>query len=228
MKNRHEAKTVVRGELRSQLQWWYHTLQNEKKMISKFWTTQPDTPLVCSDASGDDGWGCCVMGMHIVGTWPRSWRQSVATRKVSMLFKELVPPAVTTMLLAPMLDQQVLCAALDNAGTAFTINRLSCNCEMSLELLRPLTDSLSHGSFALLAGHAHREHNVHTDMLSHALPDDVWSQAISGAKVRRPHRLELHFAVLDVMTQECYLATVSFRDPLFARSTNRGAASAKP
>ena len=61
MKNRNEAKTVVRGELRSQLQWWFHTLKNERKMMSKFWTTQPDTPLVCSDASGDDGWGLSLI-----------------------------------------------------------------------------------------------------------------------------------------------------------------------
>ena len=137
-----------------------------------------------------------------------------------MLFKELVPPSVTIMLLAPvLLNAQVLCAALDNAGVAFTLNRLSCTkCDMLMELLKPLTDSLSHGRFALLAVHAHREHNNgHTDMLSHALPDNVWSQVVSDAKVSKPHRLELHFAVIDVVTAECYLTTMSFRDPQSAR-----------
>ena len=128
-------------------------------MMSKFWASQPDTPLVCSDASGDDGWGCCTMGMHIVGTWPQAWRQSGGTRKVGMLFKEVVPPALTTMLLAPMMKDQVLCAALDNAGAAFSVNRLSAtNCDLTTELMKPLSDSLSHGHFALIAGHAHREH----------------------------------------------------------------------
>ena len=158
-------------------------------MMSKFWTTQPDTPLVCSDASGDDGWGCCTMGLHIVGTWPWAWRQSVGVRKVGMLFKETVPPALTTMLLAPMLHHQVLCAALDNAGAAFILNRLSSTkCEMTMELLKPLSDSLSHGQFALLAGHAHRQHNAHTDMLSHALTDEIWSQVVAQAKIKKPHK----------------------------------------
>ena len=122
MKARGESHTTIRGELRSLLKWWFHSLARETKMMSKFWTTQPDTPLVCSDVSGDDGWGCCTMGLHIVGTWPWAWRQSVGMRKVSMLFKETVPPTLTTMLLAPMLHHQVLCAALDNAGAAFTLN----------------------------------------------------------------------------------------------------------
>ena len=122
MKARGESHTTVRGELRSQFQWWFHSLAREMRMMSKFWSVQPDTPLVCSDASGDDGWGCCTMGLHIVGTWSRAWRQSVGSRKVGMLFKEAVPPALTTMLLAPSLHHQVLCAALDNAGAAFMIN----------------------------------------------------------------------------------------------------------
>ena len=131
------------------------------------------------------------------------------------------------MLLAPMLKDEVLCAAMHNAGAAFTLNRLSCGCELTLELLRPLSDSLSRGHFALLGGHAHREHNAHTDMLSDALPDDVWSQAIAGAKVTKSHRLELHFAVLDVVTRECYMATMSFRDPFFEQNSSRGAGGAK-
>ena len=118
------------------------------------------------------------------------------------------------MLLAPMLDRQVLCSALDNAGAAFTINRLTCNgCDLSLELLKPLADCLSHGQFSLLAGHAHREFNVHTDILSHALPDAWWAQVVAEAKVKKVHRLEFHLAVIDVITGECYLATMSIRDP---------------
>ena len=124
-----------------------------------------------------------------------------------MMFKELVPPAVTTMLLAPMLDQQVLCAALDNAGTAFTINRLSCNCEMSLELLRPLADSLSHGSFALLAGHAHRDCNTHANDLSHALPQELWKQLRVAVK---PARQAFQLVVHDMEHNEAFTASMSF------------------
>ena len=198
-------------------------------MMSKFWAAQPDTPLLCSDASGDDGWGCYTMGLHIVGTWPRAWRQSIGTRKVGMLFKEVVPPVLTTMLLAPLLHHQVLCAALDNAGAAFTINRLSAaKCDMTMELMKPLADSLAHGQFALLAGHAHREHNVHTDILSHALPDSIWSQVVADARVKKHHRLEFHFAVIDVVTAECYLATMSIADPHFTQNSSPDAHDARP
>ena len=183
-------------------------------MKSKFWDKQPSTPIATSDASGDDGWVACVMGLHIVGPWPEAWRQSTGTRKVNMHFKELVPPTVAALLLGPMLDQQVLCAALHNAGAAFSINSLSCNCEMSRELLKPLSDSLSRGSHALLAGHAHREHNAHADALSHPLNDNMWSQVLKSAKVRQHHRMELQFVVFDVKTFECFMATTSFRDPL--------------
>ena len=219
MKKAGTSKIAVKGDLRSQLYWWLHVLRSGARLRSKFWDTQPNTPVACSDASGDDGWGACVMGLHIVGPWPEAWKQSTGWRSVSMHFKELVAPTVTGLLLGPMLDQHVLCAALDNAGSAFSVNSLTCSCEMSLELLRPLSDSLSRGQHALLAGHAHREHNAHADALSHPLTSDIWAQVIASAAVRKSHRMELQFAVFDVKTAECYLATISFKDP--ARRSSR-------
>ena len=144
-----------------------------------------------------------------------------------MLYKELVAPVVTTLLLAPMLRQEVLCCALDNAGTAFSINRMSCGCERSLELLRALADTLLRGRFAVIAGHAHRVHNAHTDALSHSLCDALWSQVVREAKVKKPHRAELHFAVLDVASGECFVATMSFQDPVLRRCIKRGARGAR-
>ena len=214
MKKEGINKIVVKGDLRSQIMWWFHVLKSGKRLRSKFWDVQPNTPVACSDASGDDGWGACVMGLHIVGPWPESWKQSTGSRSVSMHFKELVPPTISALLLGPMLDQHVLCAALDNAGSAFSINSLTCSCLMSLELLRPLSDSLSRGQHALLAGHAHREHNPHADALSHPLSNDLWAQVLTSATVRKHHRMELQFAVLDVDTEECFLATISFKDPI--------------
>ena len=213
--------TPIKGELRAQMHWWLHVLRDGTRLRSKFWDTQPNTPISCSDASGDDGWGACVMGLHIVGPWPQEWKQSTGTRSVSMHFKELVPPTITALLLGPMLDEHVLCAALDNAGTAFSINSLTCGCEMSLELLRPLSDSLSRGQHALLAGHAHREHNPHADALSHPLTDDIWMQVKASAAVHKKHRMELHFAIYDVATAESYVATISFKDPAW-RSLKTG------
>ena len=216
----------LKGELRAQLHWWHQSLRQNRCMSVKFWASQPDTPLVCSDASGEDGWGACTAGLHIVGAWPPHWRQSTGSDDPHMLYKELVPPVVTTLLLAPMLEQQVLCCALDNAGVAFTINKLSCGCERSLELLRPFADSLAHGRFAVIAGHAHRVHNAHTDKLSHSLCADVWSQVARSAYVKKRHRAELHFAVLDVKTSECLVATISFADPVLKRSIKQDAGGA--
>ena len=218
----------IRGELRAQMRWWLHSLQRHTVMSTRFYSEQPDTPLVCSDASGDDGWGSCALGMHIVGPWPEHWRQSSKSGvDPHMLYKELVPPVVTTLLLAPMLQDEVLCSALDNAGAAFSINRLSCSCERSLELLRPLADSLVRGRFAVIAGHAHRVHNQHTDALSHSLSRGLWSQIVDSARTVKRHRAEIHFAVLDVSTGECYLATMSFQDPVLRRCTGRGAPDAE-
>ena len=127
-----------------------------------------------------------------------------------MLFKELVPAAVMSILLAPFCEGQVLASALDNAGAAFVLNALSCACPMSLALLRPLADSLARHHLGLVAGHAHREHNQHTDDLSHALTDSLWRDVVLQAKVRKSNRIELHFVVHDTVNGECFQGTMSF------------------
>ena len=153
------------------------------------------------------------MGLHIVGPWPAAWRQSRGASAPHMLFKELVAPAVATMLLAPFRRGTVACAALDNAGTAFTVNSLSSNCCWTTELLRAVADCCYKNRLGLLGGHAHRTHNDHCDKLSHALPPSLWRQALATAPVARHHRIEFHFAIADVVTGECFLATISVRKP---------------
>ena len=181
--NAKGEKILVKGELRAQMQWWLHALQRHIVMQTRFYKRQPDTHLVFSDASGDDGWGACAYGMHFVGPWSAHWRQSSGSGvDPNMLYKELVPAVLTTLLLAPMLRSEVLCCALDNAGAAFSINRLSCGCERALELLRSLADSLLRGQFTVIAGHAHRVHNDHTDELSHSLSDGLWAQVVRSAR----------------------------------------------
>ena len=167
-----DAKDVpVRGALKRQLQWWFNVLKSRATTAtSHFWDRQPEVPLMCSDASGEDGWGVCVMGLHIVGDWPEEWKQSVGDSSPSMLFKELVPPVIATLLLAPFCKGKVFAAATDNAGVAFVLNSMSCRCPLSLALLRPLADSLAKHHLGLIAGHAHHQHNSHADELSHALP----------------------------------------------------------
>ena len=98
--------------LRQQLRWWLCALRSNVHAAAFFWDRQPDTPLMVSDASGDDGWGVCVMGLHIVGPWPPGWEQSsVKKLSPSMLWKELVGPAIAILLLARWTPNTVFAAA---------------------------------------------------------------------------------------------------------------------
>ena len=141
----------------------------------------------------------------------------------SMLVKELVPPVISTLLFAAHMRGKVLCSGLDNAGVAFVINTLSSGCTHALQFLRPLADVLATNHVSLLAGHAHRVHNKHTDGLSHALTRALWLQVAESAPESRKNRDELHFAVLDIQRNECVLATISF-----ARFTALCASAAVP
>ena len=169
------------GELLRQLQWWVHVLRKNEGLYASFFDSQPDTPLCCSDASGEDGWGACALGLHFVGPWPVEWRQSAGSGAPHMLYKELVAPALVTKFLAPFLGGKVACCALDNAGTAFAINSLSARCDRSLILLRDMADSCCEHRLGVIGGHAHRVNNQHSDDLSHALPLHVWDQVVRSA-----------------------------------------------
>ena len=219
-----KPNTLMAGELKMQLQWWLRTLRAQHlRPSSFFWDMQPDTPLMCSDASGDDGWGACVMGLHIVGPWPKGYRQSDGADAPGMLLKELIPPVVATLLLGQWCPNVVFAAATDNAGVAFVLNSLSCAGPQCLALLQPLADSLAAHHLGLLAGHAHRVHNQHCDDLSHALSSAMWNQVLAGQHVHKPSRLELPFIVHDMQSGECFAATMSF-----ARPSRRGVKHASP
>ena len=202
----------IRGELCRQLQWWRHVLSDDTiPASSHFWVTQPDTPLMCSDASGEDGWGACACGIHVVGDWPAHWKQSAGVGAPSMLFKELVPIAITVLLLAARCEGKVMTVATDNAGVAFVLNSLSCRCARSLALLRPLADALAKHHLGLIAGHAHRVHNSHADELSHALTDKLWSDIRQQAASQKLGRMEFHFVVHDTITGDGFAGSMSFR-----------------
>ena len=209
------ATCDVKGELKRQLHWWLSMLRSPKAGGSFFWAIQPRTPLVLSDTSGEDGWGVCTLGFHIVGCWPTEWRSSSTKTDPHMLFKELFPPALTTRLLAPFLSRSVLTCALDNAGAAFSLNALSCGCHKSLRLLRWIADTLDAHSLGLLAGHAHREYNAHTDALSHPLSRAMWSRVIAQAPVSKKNMVELHFAIVNKWSGKAALATVAFKRAVF-------------
>lgn len=204
-------KTIpIRGELKRQLAWWKSKLRAPAEISSFFWDTQPDTPAIVSDASGEDGWGACTQGYHIVGHWPQHWKQSAGPGVPSMLYKELVPPVIAGILLAPHMRNKVLCGAFDNAGVAYNINTLTAGCPRSLRLLRHLVDALAANHCHMLASHAHRVNNKHTDALSHSLNRQLWQQVFASAPENRKHRDQLHFAILDIKRNECMLATIAF------------------
>ena len=160
------------------------------------------------------------MGYHIVGRWPPRWRQSAGKSARSMLYLELLPPVVGAIVLGRLFRNQVWCAALDNAGAAFVLNKLSCGCPFSLELLRRLADSLAANRAGFLAGHAHREKNQHADALTHLLTSQLWSQVLDGAHHSKPQKDEVHFVITELKSGECWAATVAF-----SRPSDRGAQS---
>ena len=130
-----------------------------------------------------------------------------------MLYLELLPPIVAVIVLARLFKKNVWCAALDNAGAAFVLNKLSCGCPFALELLRRLADSLAANRAGLLAGHAHRAKNSHSDDLSHVMTSSLWSQVLDGAPLARPHRDEVYFVIAELRTGECWAATIGFSRP---------------
>ena len=134
-----------------------------------------------------------------------------------MLYKEMVPPVVASILLAPHVRHKVLCGAFDNAGVAFNLNSLSAGCRRTINLLRPLADTLATNHVGMIASHAHRVHNKHTDALSHSLNDQLWAQVFASARVNRSGHDELHLAILDMRRVECMLASISFGRSTFPR-----------
>ena len=139
-----------------------------------------------------------------------------------MLYKELVGPVVAALLLAPHIRGKVLCGAFDNAGVAYDLNTLSAGCLQSLQLLRPLADSLAANRVGFLAGHAHRVNNKHTDVLSHSLNRHLWSQVVASAQESRSGRDQLHFVILDMHRKQCMLATISFGRSTRPRAKDAG------
>ena len=223
MKENGLLRTDIDGLLKQQLLWWLTALRTRVSASSFFWDKQPNIPLMVSDASGDDGWGVCVLGLHIVGPWPPGWEQSSGSGLApSMLWKELVGPTIALLLLARWVPGMVFASAGDNAGGAFVLNSLSCNCPRVLELLRPMTDAMERYHLGLLGGHAHRACNQHADILSHALTAGMWRVLVAQETVHKVGRLELPFVVSDVVSGETYAGTMSFR-----RATGHGAKRAE-
>ena len=168
-------EVIIERSLQRQLQWWRNALKRKEFTGTRFWETHenPRALLMKSDASGEDGWGMCVRGIHLVGPWPEQLKDA------NMLFKELVPMVITIALLSKKLPETVFAAATDNTGSAFAMNRLTCRDRLSLRLLQQTAQDLEEGGHTSIASHVYRHRNQHADDLSHNLFEAQWKRIIN-------------------------------------------------
>ena len=210
-------KVVIEGALQRQLQWWRNSLKHANFVGSRIWDMQsvPETTLVRSDASGEDGWGACVHGLHFAGPWPEQLQDE------HMLFKEMVPVTITIALLSAVLPETVFGVAVDNTGVAFAVNKLSCRDRITLRLLQQLTTDLEAGGHTVLGAHIRRHRNEHTDEMSHALRKYLWDKITQrqqfGKRVREGAYWQFPFVAQDLSTGECVSGCFRMRRSLFAR-----------
>ena len=208
---------VLEGALLRQLQWWRNALKHANFVGSRIWDmhASPNTLLVTSDASGEDGWGACVAGFHFVGPWPKELQDE------HMLFKEIVPVTIVIALLSKKLSETVFGVAVDNTGVAFAVNKLSCRDRITLRMLQQITSDLDEGGHTVLGAHIRRHRNTHTDAMSHALPKYLWNRIVKafqhGRRVQEGGYWIFPFVAQQLSTGECVSGCFKMRRSLFAK-----------
>ena len=174
----------------------------------------PDTVLLHSDASGEDGWGACIANLHVVGPWPEELIDA------SMLFKEMVPLVIVLSLLSPVVTETVFGIAVDNTGVAFSINRLCCRDRMTSRLLQQIASDLDAYGHTALGAHVRRERNKHADILSHALFPAMWQRIVNHQNNKKRQKKKGYwffpFVIQDMSTGQCVSACFRMRISLFA------------
>ena len=138
-----------------------------------------------------------------------------------MLFKEMVPVAITVALAAPALPETVFGVAVDNTGVAFALNKLACRDQDTLRLLQQITSDLSKYGHTGLGAHIRRHRNTHTDAMSHTLPK-AWWEKIVREQSRRSKKFKkgywfFPFVVQCLGTGVCLSGVFRMRQSLFAR-----------
>ena len=214
-----KKKDVVelKGALMRQLQWWRNALKSSNFVGSRIWDARasPNTMLINSDASGEDGWGACAAGFHFVGPWPKELQEE------HMLFKEIVPVTILIALLAKILPETVFGVAVDNTGVAFAVNKLSCKDRITLRMLQQITSDLDKGGHTVLGAHIRRHRNEHTDAMSHALLKFMWDRITKGfehgKRVQEGGYWIFPFVAQKLSTGECVSGNFRMRRSLFAR-----------
>ena len=212
----------VKGELQRLLKWWHSTLTAADFVGTRVWDSQhsPDTILLHTDASGEDGWGGCIGYMHFVGPWPDELIDA------SMLFKEMIPVMIIIAILASAVAETVFGVAVDNTGVAFAVNKLCCRDTRTLRLIQQLATDLDTYGHTALGAHVRRERNTHADELSHALFPAMWKRIIEHQSMTRTStRFKegywiFPFVAHCMKTQKCFSACFRIRKSLYARRTD--------
>ena len=204
----HASDIKIRGELAHQLHWWLNELQSPRAQMIRYWKLPPNRPLCFSDAAGEDGWAACVKGLHFVGRWPPYMRQLSGSSPECTLFMEALPIVVVHALLAPFLKEQLLCAAADNAGAAFSINSFNCRHPATRRLMQILVDGVSQHKSWVVAGHGRRHRNTHTDRMTHSIHDSLWDQVLPTVSKQLDRHI-FHFAIMSTRTHECLTAAIT-------------------
>lgn len=203
------------GPLQRQLKWWYNSLKSAGFVGSRVWqgNESPRTMLLRSDASGEDGWGACVAGFHIVGPWP------VGLEDEHMLFKELVPVVIALSLLSNAIPETVFGVAVDNTGAAFSLNKLNCRDAIARRLMQQLASALDAAGHSVLAAHVRRHRNQHADVLSHTLLPSLWMlierQQNTHATARDAKYWRFPFVVQCLHSGKCMSGLFKMRTSLF-------------
>ena len=213
---------VIKGELQRLLKWWHSTLTAADFVGTRVWDSQfsPDTVLLHTDASGEDGWGGCIGHLHFVGPWSKELADE------SMLFKEMVPVMIIVAILAPAVAETVFGIAVDNTGVAFSVNKLCCKDTKTLRLIQQFASDLDAYGHTALGAHVRRERNTHADELSHALFPAMWQRIIKHQNTSsRSTRIKesywsFPFVAHCMKTDKCFSACFRMRKSLYARRTD--------
>ena len=177
MRDARSSRIKVTTRLRKQLRWWHAVLKSGAFSGSKVWSvlSQPPSILLRSDASGEHGFGVCVRNLHIHGCW----RSALASYiEHNMLFKELLPYVIATVLLAPLRLQHIFAVGSDNAGMVFRVNAGSSRDQLVQRLLRLLARQITLFDITPIADWNERsfEDAVHADILSKTFTWDQWER----------------------------------------------------
>ena len=179
---------------------------------SRSWSpgSRPPSCLMRSDASGESGFGVCVLNLHIHGCWRPGLAPMI---KHDMHFKETLPYAVAATLLAPLLPGHVFAVSSDNAATVFRLLAGSSNNPLVQRLLRLIMKQCTKHNITNIGDWNDREQPdaVHADKLSKTFSPEDW-ECIRTTNKSNKQSWVIDIVIHDIVTG--HAVTAAFRVPL--------------